>query len=660
MLNVSLDNLRAEIAAAKKKRDECLSGVDDAKARYQGPDRANAMDDNSDAPENVEFQVLSTRIPTLAFDVPSVRCDSPIMEVADEVAAFDRGINRWISESDTRQVLLEAAYDFCFAWTCLLVSRKPAEELGEVEMMGGVGVPQWPYMKRIPTENAFKDPLATGPYQMRFAGHTLVADIDGLLAQCDSDPDAGWNRDVIEALAVDGGLDSVRRGRSEGPTRREVAYDQIWVADAKITDEEFADLGVSKDKRYLYNGKLFYVAVVQSDSGKSKSEAFIRDPQPYFGPPCGPYVFGGEHIIPGNPYMMSTLTPNASAIRLLNDCVTTVTQGVKSYKNMQVVNDVVDPSLTDTIVNGKNGGVYTIPGYEHGQTDNVEVGGVQNQMQLAVVTLRDRVDRGLGLDDGQYGKADAEASATAVAVAADSAGAKTAFAKHQFTDIVQRALEIVGSYLWYDEEFAMPISLQDVQAMGGKLSDYVKVDKDGRPVLDAKGEVTFSQPMLFGGTNKARSYAALQMTIEPYSMERMSDAVAARNAAMLTQTAATIAPLVIQSPHIAWDVYFKAMAKYTRIPEMAYLINIGAAAEMAGSEVLAQYADRLAATEPQLSGASKTASSPKNPGSSATPGASPPRVQPAAAPKPTTPGGVQGRSTGGSAGREAQKSKGAA
>ena len=662
-LDVSLDNLREEVAAAKVKRDYCMEGVADSKARYQGPDRAHAMDEESDAPENVEFQFVSSRIPKMAFDVPAVRCDSPIFEVADEVAAFERGMNRWINESDTREVLLEAAYDFNFSWCCILVSRRPAEELGEVEMMGGTGVPQWPYMKRIPTELAYRDALASGPYKHRFAGHTMVADRDDLLRACDEHPEEEWNRDVIEAMADDAGLDAVRKARGSGPTRKEIAYDQVWVADAKIDwktealDEDGNEF--PEEKRYLYNGKLFYIPVSSSSSSEKRrkdkgKDGWLRKPQPYFGPPSGPYVFGGEHIVPGDPYMMSTLTPNASAIRLLGDTVTSVNDGVKDYKNMGIVNDLVDPTLTDTIVNGKNGGMYTVPGYEHGQSNTLEVGGITNQMAAHVSVMRDRVDRGIGMDDGQYGRADADASATAVAVAADSSGDKTGFAKHQNTDVVQRALKIVGFYLWYDEEFAMPISLQDVLANGGDIKDYLVVDPEtGEPKLDKKGQFQFSQPMLFGGTDKARSYASLQMKVEPISTERLSDAVAARNAATLTNTVAAVAPLVLQNPQIAWDTYFRAMGKYTSITEMPYLINMKAAAEMAGSQVLAEYADRMAAQKPELSGSNKAASGP-SPKKAQTPGASQPRVQPAASPKPVKPGGMQGRATGGAAGQKAK------
>jgi hypothetical protein len=662
MLDVSLENLTRECDAAIKKCEDTHKGVKESKLRYQGPDRSGTDDENS--AENVEFQVISTRIPKLIFDVPAVRCDSPLIDSADEVAMFDLGFNRWIHESDTRQVLHECAVDFSFNWTCILVSRRPAAWLGQMEMKGGTGVPDWPYMQHIPTEQAFKDHLASGPYTGRFAGHTIVADKEDLLRQAEAHPEEKWNVKVIEALADDAGVSSVRRQRGDGPTRREVAYRQVHVPDAEIDWETECLMEdgseCPEDKRHFYNGRLFYLPVVPvsfDDGRKKKASGFIRESEPYFGPPSGPYVFGFEHVVPGDPYGMSTLTPNGATIRLLNEVTTTINEGVISHKVIGILNEFAE-GLEDIVANGKNGHLYTSSGFDKSMVESLELGGVSNQSLVHAGVLRDRTDRGLGMDDGQYGRADDQASATAVAVAADSAGDKTGQAKHQFTDFVQRAFKIVGFYIWNDEKFAMHVSIQQWLAMGRKVEELIKRDAKGNPILDEQGQPKLDQPTIFGGTDKPRSYASLQMTIEPFSMERMSEQVAARNAATLTATVATIAPLVIQAPFIRWDLFFKAMGKYTRIPEMEHLINMPAAAEMAQSQVLAQYAQALTEQKPELAGSSGSPAPPKGPQSMQPAGAQ--KAQPAAAPKPSTPGGLQGRSTGGQAGDRAKAQVGAA
>lgn len=652
MIDTSAENLMAEVQDAIKERDKKLSAWKDSIDRYQGPDRSGTGNGNA-SPENVEFQYIARRVPQQAFDLPGVRCDSPRIDVADDVANFDRALNRWIHSSNLREVSNQTAVDFNFGWACILVNRKPREELGEVAMKGGKGVPYWPFLTRVSPTQAFKDPRGTSPYDYRFAGMPVVADKEDMLRVCDSKPEEQWIRESIEQMTDDGGLEKVgRRSPGSGPTRKEVTYYQVWVADAAIDWEtECIDPKTGakwpEDKRYLYNGKIFYFATTFPTTGTKrgkKTSQMIRKPQPYLGPPCGPFVFFGEHVVPDDPDFMSTLTPNSPTIRFMNEAIKTVNRGIAAYKRIGLVSDFAD-GLEEKIKNAPDLTIHTVSGLDTGMTAVLETGGVTNQMVAATDILRDRTDRGLGMDDGQYGRADDQASATAVAVAADSAGALADRAKAQYVDGIRRALEIVGFYLWYDEEFAVPISLQEAIALGDAIEDYV------RP--DGKGGLVFRQPMIFGGTDKSHSYASLQITIEPYSMERMSQAVAARNAATLVSTVATLLPLIAQSPGVNGPVLMKALSKYTRIPEMEHVFDWDVLAQLFQSQKLAEYAASLAQGQPELSGDSKTASTPKSAASATTPGATPARVQPAAAPKPIKPGGMQGRSTGGSAGRQA-------
>jgi hypothetical protein len=654
MIDTKAENLMREIETAISEKNQRLEFLKDSHARYQGPDRARASTEDQ-SPENLDFQFLARRVPQMAFDVPTVRCDSPLVEIADDVASFDRAMNRWTHSSNLRQICVQSAVNFNFAWECLLVSRRPAVELGEVAMQGGQGVPQWPYLTSI-GELGFRDPLAKNPYDMRFAGHPIVADKENLLARCDDAPEEGWIRSAIEAMTEDAGLEKVgRHATRNGPTRNEVTYYQVWVADAEI-DWETECLVEGKpypeEKRYRYNGKLYYIAtVLSSDGKKSKTAGMIREPVPYFGPPTGPYVFFGEHIVPNDPYFMGTLTANGSSIRFLNQATKVLNRGIRTYKQIAIINDVAE-GLEEIIKNAGDQTAHTVAGFESNHVAMLQLGGVTTQMVAGVEIIQNRTDRGLGMDDGQYGRADDDASATAVAVAADSAGALSDWAKSQFIDGIQRALEIVGFFLWYDEEFVMPISIQDAIAMGDPITKYVKRDKSGAMVYGPDGLPVIEQPILAGGTDKERSYASLELTIEPFSMERMSMAVAARNAMTLTNTAATLAPLFQQNPAINGRVLMKALAKYTRIPEMEYIFDWNVMAEMLGSQKLLEYAQELAAAKPELSAAKKTASSP-GANKATTPGASPPRSQPAAAPKPVKPGGMMGRATGGAAGRAA-------
>lgn len=658
MIDTAIDNLMQERNAAVEYRDGLLKGVKEARARYQGPARSDEPVDGGDSAENVEFEYIAWSVSQCMIDVPQASIDSPILEVADEVLAQEKAMNRWIKDSKLRQPLLESYIDFEFAWGVLLVSRRPAVELGEVAMKGGTGVPYWPYLTRIPVEQAYKDHKSTSPYKGRFSGHDIVADKESLLAEARAHPEDGWNVSAIEAILEDSGLDKLPRpGNDKGPTRNEIVYSQMHVPDAEIDwEKELPD--VPEDKRYLYNGRLFYFALCRSQSENSRkgTEAReIRDSQPYFGPASGPYVFYGEHVVPNCPYMMSTITPMCGSIKLLNKVVDVLNEGIKSYKKVGVGSS---EDLAEIVTNGKNGHFYGVSDFDKSQVEMLELGGATNQMVAHEALLHDRVNRGLATDDAQRGIADDQASATAVAVAAENAGGRIEYKKNQSRDGVQRALEIAGFYLWYDEEFVMNISIQDAMDMGMNPADFIlEYDEQGNPTK-------FDQPRIYGGTDKPRSYASLETTITPYSMDRMSDSVAARSAATLTSVAQTVGPMLIQMPWLQADVYLSALAKYTRIPEMRHLFNLQVAADMAQSAALAEYAASMAEQEPEVSGKSKTpASKPANSGSAPGGGA---RVGGASQPPPQKPqtgasGGMQGRSSGGVASQSAKsKTKGAA
>ncbi len=664
-LDTKIDNLYRERTSAIEYRDKKMKGIPEARARYEGWARAGTVQGGDESPENVEFEFVSYRVSQCVVDNPQVREDSPIFEIADEVMAHEKAMNRWIKDSDLRSTLLEYAVDFSFGWGVLLVSRRPAVELGEVAMKGGTGIPFWPYMTRIPPEQAYKDHLSTSAFHGRFAGHDIVADKDSLLERA-RDPNRPksekWDEDAIEAIADDSGLDALPRQRFvEGPTRKEIVYTQMWVADAEIdwATEALDDQGnpTPPEKRYLYNGRLYYFALCRPNGNSGQSEPReIRASEPYFGPPCGPYVFAGEHIVPNCPYPMSTLSPAHGTIQLLNGVVKTINDAIKQYKKIGLVNDL-EEGLADIITNGENGKVYTVAGLDTGMVHALELGGATNQMVAHEELMHNRADRLLAMDDAQRGKADDEASATSVAVAAENAGGRMEYTKKQLMDGVRRALQIVGFFLWYDEESVVNISIQEAMELGHDPRQYIlEYDEQGNPSK-------LDQPRVYGGTDKPRTFSSLEITIEPYSMDRMSDATAARAAATLTSTMQGIMPLVLQNPQGRWDVYFAALSKYTRIPEIKHLINLEAAAQMAGSQLLAQYAEMLAASEGKpVSGASKNAGSkPANQGAPPGGGA---RVGGASQPppqKPQTgaPGGMQGRSAGGVASQQA-KSKGKA
>jgi len=659
MLKTTPDNLLRLIESAQRAQEERLVGVDDAISRYKGPDRAGTQNIN-DAPENVEFEYISYMMPSQVFDRPRVSAESTLLSKQDDAMAIQVGMNRWIRDTKFREPCLQACLDTQFAWACMVTSNVPSPELGEVyfEGRGGSagrrGVAYRPYTKRIPFRDAFRDPQSTSPYDMRFAGHVMRADKDDLIQNAEDNPEDGWNLEELRGIATDTDLQKFSNApKRSDPTRDEVTYYQIWVADAHI-DWDAEKNPPPKNERKLYHGKLFYIATAMTTDG-GREQKWIRNPQPFYGPRYGPYEFIGTHIVPDDPFFMATTQPMRSTIKVYNDLVSVANRADKNYKRIIIVNDLTD-DLATLVRDSKHDHVFAVPGYERGTADSMELGGSTQQMDRGIARLKDRVDRGLGMSDAQRGAATGGASATENAIAAESSSARMGYAKKQFTEGVQRVLTTVAWYLWHDDEVSFPISLEEFLATGGNPQDLMGMGADG--------QVQVTQPRYFGGTDDKEkdgdSFDGLELEIQPFSMERMSEAKAGQNALTITNMVASIGPLVPQLPWVRWDYVMRKLAKDTGIPELTKIFDLEVAGEMAQSEALAKYSAGLEGDGPRMSGDSGAAKAP-------TQGAAPngqPLASMTQAPqtqiqKPES-GGLQGRTTGGNQGNKAAQSVGVA
>lgn len=643
MLDTRSQNLSLECASAREYRDLRLTGVSDSIARYQGRDRGGNILD-SDAPENVEFEFVSYMLPSLIFDRPIMSMDTPLLSKQEEVLALEVGTNRWVKDTRMREPLAVAAVDYCFAWAVLLTSSAPAPDLGESDLSGGRrGIPNRPYTKRVSFRTAFRDPLATNPYEYRFAGHDMVADKSDLIKRAEEAPESeGWNLEVIRRLATDSDLQRIGRKPVSGqPTRNEVVYTQVWVADAQPDWDDYPDWSESDRKRC--HGMLFFFsdAMDTAGGGEIKSE-WIRKPQPYYGPRWGPYVFIGEHIVPDDPTWMGPMQAVASSIRFYNDVNRTAIEQVRAYKRLILTNDP-DGELPDLIRNGRMDNVYNVIGYERGQAEGFEIGGVTNQSAAHLAMLKDIVDRGLGMSDVQRGAATGAASATENALAAESASARIALAKKQWADGVSMAIKTAAWYLCHDEDVSFPIGMEEAMAIGQDPSQYVEIGDDGPRVI---------QPRYFGGTDDEDWFDTLELELQPWSMERMSEARAQSELVFLQNWVTVMGPLVPQMPWIQWQKLERAAVKRTGIQDLRGMFDLSVAAEMAQVEALYRQAQAQASDGPRL--ASDVAKSKGNASGPAPTGG----VQ-ASAPAKPKPKPLQGRTMGGTSGQASAQSAGA-
>lgn len=601
-LNLSPENLLRECENAEVWRDKKLHGVDVSLARLVGPDRAERTS-LSPAPRNVEYEYCSYLEAVLAYDRPVVSFESPLVSSQDEVLALEVAMNRWISDTKVRQVLSEAVPDFCVAWAVLFSSVAPSKHLGEVSFTDGNGatrrgIPNRPYIKRIPFGCAFKDPASISPYSWRFAGHTEIADKDDIIREAEEEGEnSGWYLDVLRALPTDADLRKAGRVKMDGmPPRDEVAMRKVWVADAEIDWDKHK---IAEKDRHLYHGMVFTLGVALNNN--DVRGVFLREPEPFFGPRWGPYTWIGAHVVPNDSEFLSPIQPMRTSIDRLNAVNDVAAGAMEKYKKLILVNDLVE-NLADIIKSGKHDHVFQVPGYEGGAAEVFEVGGVTNQMASHLAMMEGIVDKGLGLSDVQRGAVSGQGSATEVALATESASARISVLERQWNDGVAQALLTNAWFFWHDDEVVQPISIQEALQVAGNdpeaASRMVKMDKNGQPVV-LNGKVQFEQQAYRGGTQNPDSFDSLTLEIQPYSVKHMNERDAQARAMWLQNFVVTVGPLPPVMPWVDWGLVQRLMSKWMRTPELRNIFNLQAAAEMAQSQALARYAAENQADGPQ-------------------------------------------------------------
>jgi hypothetical protein len=287
--------------------------------------------------------------------------------------------------------------------------------------------------------------------------------------------------------------------------------------------------------------------------------------------------------------------------------------------------------------------------------EQVELGGVSNQMAAHLAMMKDKVDRNLGLSDVQRGAVSGQGSATEVALATQASSARMAVMERQWSYGHAQMLLTAAWYFWHDDEVAQPISIQEAMQIGVKMPEMVKVDQEGNPVL-LNGQLQAAQQYVFGGTDEAvDTFDSLDLEILPYSMRRMSDQEQMLRTQFLQNYVLQMAPLVPMAPHIDWNLLGRTMAKLTGIQECKSIINLQAAADMAQSQVLAANAEQQAGDGPQMAknAGGQAAQAPKPAALPSGGGGSANAAKPQNQPSP-------GRSAGGKQGNQAAQSAGAA
>lgn len=463
-------------------------------------------------------------LPRVANDNPRVRVTSALPRIQREAAVKIQGaVNRWSQMTRFRGTIERLAMDYIVGWSVALVTNEPHQPGRSWDADG----PHLPRVYRINPEHFIIDPIAGHYEEARWAGHQWFIDKSDLVRKAETEEH--WDLAAVESLSTTN--DREDQDYRNVPDREQVAIYELWVPELHQQEGEEWDRAMD-DARV--NGTVFTVGRCQSSSGPRSS--FIRKPRPYYGPRSGPYTLLGAYSVPGDPYPLSPIVAVMRQIEMANVSAESQEKAIKEYRRFIVGRD--QKAMQDALSAPR---VQVIPG-DPQTTGQYEIGGMTAQHQVSAAATLDRLDRALGMSDAMRGNVTGDGTATEAAIAQGASNARIAHVTRNFVDGIENAVSKVAWYMWHDGR--IQINVPELARM-------------------AKSEG------LFVGGLETGSFEDLDIRVDPYSMERTTEALSQKRAQDAMQVATGIANAAVANPAI------KAKEMLTMYGDSINMPNLG-------------------------------------------------------------------------------------
>lgn len=529
MLNVEPKALWSEIESAERFRDAHLSRVDSMIEQYVGD--SYRTDLNGQWSENSFYEFIRLTTGKIIFDNPKFRVNCDLPDEQDDIAQAIRwGLNGWARKSKLRRLLkrVYAAQSFAFSVVQTVIEPQPWAD-PRVEPMKF-----WPQCYVLEQNRWFFDPLCTWYGGARFAGHKFVRDKEDLIKEAEEFPDRGWNVDMLKSISSDAGLENFKRGNAgerSSLTRNEIVLYECWVPEINTQDPSMG-----------FHGTIYTIPASPTE------DEYIRKPRPFYGARSGPYTLFGVYPVPGDPFPLSPFQATRMQSQELNDVVRGTNKAIREYKRL-VLCSAENPDLAMKLKKPDNV-VLTIKGFTKDQVEQIELGGVTEQhLKQLEITLA-RVDRATGVNQTQQGKITG-ATATELSIQDSANEAGMAYIKQEFADAVVQLAETVGHSLMHDDRITFPLGQEAATKMGMR------------------------QPWFQGGPSAGQQFSDgdFEYEIEPYSMERLNEALLQAQYSEMMQMAIEAAAVIPTAPFYDWKKLFDKGGEVMNDPSFGDFYN---------------------------------------------------------------------------------------
>jgi hypothetical protein len=567
MMKFDLASLVREIESAESFRDTHLVEWKSLIERFHGPSYRESREQMDD-PENFILEYIALLLPRIVHDNPTVRVKSarPVSQ-SEAAGVLQIGINRWCKMVGVRNTLERIATDMLLAYGVALTVNEPRK--GYVTSL--TEDPYLPRVYRISPDRFFVDPAATHLDEARYMGHCWITDRDDLLASAESDKT--WDIDVIERVAANTGVSDVRDDTDIDrniPDRKELVVYEVWVPELH---DEAAELIDAVTDRAMFNGTIYTVVKGQAESGKKANMGMARAPRPYYGPRTGPYTVFGVYTVPDDPYPLSPIMALMPQIDDVNMHLRNMRYSASAYKRLLAV-DARNAKMAQDIRDREDLYVVLADNLDPDALRTIEVGGITAQQVQYASMAQDRLDRVSGIHDAMRGNVSGNATATEVQVAESSSGLRISHLKRQFQESVNRCLRSVGWFMFYDEKVVFPVGEDGIAIMG-------------------EPEPIFSSLAMVG------VFDDLDIDVEAYSMERVSEGLLQRRSVELLQVIGNISQAVVAAPHVDWKQVLSVVGNAMNMPNLGDMIDMRAVQQMRGQAQQAAAGAQGGASKPR-------------------------------------------------------------
>jgi hypothetical protein len=481
-------------------------------------------DVTGDWSENHMYEYIRLTTGKVIFDNPRVRVKTRRPGSQKGVAkAIQHVLNRWVKDVALRRLLKRVYVSQSFAYEVVQTASEPQSWM-DPRTASKVS---WPMPYQLGAERYFFDPLCRWPGAARYSGHKFVRDKEDLIEEAEDQPGKGWNLDAIRQIAEGSGVEQLEDREDtakENLNRKEIVAYEMWVPEVHTREPDEG-----------FNGTIYTVAVGHGVRSNEEHAEFIREPRPFYGPRWGPYTLYGVYPVPNDPFPLSPFAATHAQQRELNDIVTAINKGVREYKRL-VLCSAENPDMMKKLKSSPDMYVIPIKGFAKDQMEVVELGGITSQQMTQLTQALDRMDRNTGITETNRGNVGSGSTATEIAVSEQSSQDTISFVKQEFTDSTQQVLATGAWYAYHDDRFVAPLgedALKDFPSMG--------------------------EPWFAGGSHDEASDARfddLELEIEPYSMERMNEALARAQYREMLELVMAAAPIIPASPFYDWRTLF--------------------------------------------------------------------------------------------------------